>query len=157
MSMFGMVFPDPQRQDRFALLFSLVAYNEPNAEAAAAYMEPIMALRLRDCWVEKQPDGPPCLAIYTRNGGGNRECYCENDEGTCIGCKGDRATEHPAYISDRDDEFDSTYRTYRFAFPAELRQDWREALTEVAEDPRDMSEQWSIAIDAIGGEAASRG
>jgi hypothetical protein len=157
MSMFGMVFPDPQRQDRFALLFSLVAYNEPDEVAAEAYMQPVMALRLRDCWVEKQPDGPPCLAVYTRNGGGNREHDHTDGAENCLGCRGDWATEHPAYISDEDDEFDSTYRTYRFAFPAELRQDWKEALTEVAEDPRDMSKQWSIAIDAIGGEAASRG
>ena len=81
MSMFGMVFPDPQRQDRFALLLGLVAYDQPDAEQAEAYMQPVMNLRLRDCWVEKQPDGPPCLAVYARNGGGNRECYCDG-EGT---------------------------------------------------------------------------
>lgn len=155
MSMFGMVFPDPQRQERFALLFSLVAYDQPDDESEA-YMEPVMNLRLRDCWVEKQPDGPPCLAVYSRNGGGNRDHYHEADT-LCIACHGEIATEHPAYISDRDDEFDSTYRTYRFAFPASIPQDWKEALNEVAEDPRDMSEQWQIAIDAIGGEAASRG
>jgi hypothetical protein len=98
-SMFGMVFPDPQRQDRFALLFSLVAYNETDAEAMEAYMQPIMALRLRDCWVEKQPDGPPCLAVYTRNGGGNREHDHTDGAENCLGCRGDWATEHPAYTS----------------------------------------------------------
>jgi hypothetical protein len=154
MSMFGIVFPDPRRQERMALLLAIVAYDCENEEVAEEWMQPILDLRLRDAWVEKQPDGPPVLAVYTRNGGGNREHFHDGGSDGCIACAGEKATEHPAYLSDADDEFDSTYRTYRFAFPADLRSDYKEALNEVAEEPRDMSK---IAIDAIGGEASSRG
>jgi hypothetical protein len=154
MSMFGMVFPDPKRGDRIALLLALVAYDIEGEEAAEEYMQPILDLRIRDTWVERQPDGPPVLAVYTRNGGGNRE---HTGEDGCTACAGEKATEHPAYLSDADDEFDSTYRTYRLAFPADLPTDYKEALNEVAEEPRDMSKIWHMAIDAIGGEASSRG
>ena len=155
MSMFGMVFPDPHRQTRMGVLLATLAYNLNQQEEVEAYVQPIMALRLRDVWVEKQHDGLPVLAIYTRNGGGNREHYHEADT-LCIACHGEIATEHPTYIRDADDEFDSTYRTYWFAFPADLPTEVKETLTEVAIDPRDMSEVWLQAIESIGGEAAGR-
>lgn len=151
MSMFGLIFADPTRQERMGMLLAVLAFNCETPEEAEAFCTPIMDLRLRDMWVEKSPDGPPVLAVYTRNGGGNRECFCEA-EGTCTGCKGDLATEHPLYLTDADDDFDSTYRTYWFSFPADLRRDLREALTEAAEEPRNMSERWLDAIDAIGKE-----
>lgn len=152
MSMFSIVFQDPQRQERMGVLLALLAYDCDTAKEAEAWVEPIMNLRLRDMWIEKQPDGPPVLAVYTRNGGGNRECYCEG-AGTCIGCHGEAATEHPAYLRDTDDEFDVTYRTYWFGFSPNLPTHLKEALTEAAEDPRDMSAMWHRAIDAITEEA----
>jgi hypothetical protein len=33
--------------------------------------------RFRDAWVEKAEDGTVRIAVYTRNGGGNRECWCD--------------------------------------------------------------------------------
>jgi hypothetical protein len=156
MSMFGMVFPDPDRQMRVGILMGMVAHDQ-GPEDVEAYMESVLNLRIRDAWVERQPDGPPVMALYTRNGGGNREH--DHTDGTehCLGCRGEEATRHPRYLRDADDEFDSTYRTYWFAFPADLPTDHKEALNDVAEEPRDMSEIWLQAINSIGGEAASRG
>lgn len=153
MSMFGIVFPDPHRQERIGMLLAAIAYEVNGTEEIAAYVKPITDLRVRDAWVETSPDGPPVLALYTRNGGGNRDCTCEEGQpGTCTGCLGDKATEHPAYLRDADDEFDSTYRTYWFEFPDSLPGYFKKALNDVAEDPRNMSEMWLAAIDTIGSE-----
>lgn len=109
--------------------------------------------RLRDAWVEKGDDGEPTIAIYTRNGGGNRECYCDDYAsqpdfvaGTCTGCVGDKFEALDGCFRAEDDDFDSTYRTYYFRVPAE----YRDMLAEVATDPVDMSARWLAAIDAIG-------
>jgi hypothetical protein len=32
--------------------------------------------RYRDAWVEADAAGKPVIAVYTRNGSGNRECWC---------------------------------------------------------------------------------
>lgn len=152
MSMYGMIFQDPVRDERMGVLLALLAYEQDSTEAANTYCTPIMDLRLRDMWVEKDHDGPPVLAVYTRNGGGNREHYCDTGGDHCIACAGDAGTEHPAYLRDRDDEFDSTYRTYWFAFPTSLPAEIKATLTEVAEDPRNMDDRWQQVIHAIGGE-----
>src|SRR5699024_12456758 len=58
--------------------------------------------------------GDPVAEIYTRNGAGNRECYHEGDsdyEAGCTGCIMDGLPEHPQYVADFDDSFDSTYAT----------------------------------------------
>jgi hypothetical protein len=108
--------------------------------------------RYRDSWVEKDPDGEPVIAVYTRNGGGNRECWADGEDEPCAGdCTGCIATvrlpAHPMYLRDRDDDFDSTYATFYFRAPEE----YRDQLAEVAQDPVNMSEVWLKAIDAIGG------
>lgn len=112
--------------------------------------------RYRDAWVEKDSNGEPVIAIYTRNGGGNREHYSyaeppvsEGPECDCTGCVGTyRLPAHPLYIRDRDDDFDYTYATFYFKAPAEF----RDALLNVASDePVDMSEKWHEAIDALKG------
>lgn len=62
--------------------------------------------RFRNCgidWDSKQ------ITIYTRTGGGNREDY-----------PNDALVENPSYLSDEDDDFDSTYATYYFKFPDAL-------------------------------------
>jgi hypothetical protein len=92
--------------------------------------------RFRDAWVEKGEDGEPVIAIYTRNGGGNRESYEEVITGLQA---------HPLYLRDADDDFDSTYATFYFSAPEEL----REQLREVAQEPVNMSERWLAAIDAL--------
>ena len=42
--------------------------------------------RFRDAWVEKTDDGQVRIAVYTRNGGGNRECWHTDGSGN-EGCK----------------------------------------------------------------------
>ena len=75
--------------------------------------------RFRDAFVT---DGK--IAIYTRNGGGNREhWYDDTPEGPdcpCVGCfMTYRVHQLPHYLYDEDDEFDSTYATIYFEFPPE--------------------------------------
>lgn len=94
--------------------------------------------RFRDSWVERGEDGKPVFAIYTRNGGGNRERQAEPIASM-------RANEY--YLRDADDTFDETYATFYFRVPDE----WQEALTPVMIEPVDMSAKWIAAIDAIGG------
>ncbi len=71
--------------------------------------------RFRDCYVA---DGK--IAIYTRNGGGNRKCWDEDgsEECDCTGCfMTYRVHKLPYYSHDEDDDFDSTYATIYFDFP----------------------------------------
>jgi len=62
--------------------------------------------RYRDCFVA---DGE--IAVYTRNGGNNREDYMPD------------FSEHPNFLRDEDDEFDSTYATIYFSFPEQYATD----------------------------------
>jgi hypothetical protein len=61
--------------------------------------------------------GDYVVAIYTRQGGGNRECWCDdydNHEDYCLSANNEELTNHPNYLSDSDDDFDSTYATFYF-------------------------------------------
>lgn len=110
--------------------------------------------RFRDAWVENH-DGEPVIAVYTRQGGGNRECYCDEydgpghpDEQTSCGSN-EALQAHPMYLRDEDDEFDCTYATFYFRCPPQYRDELRKP--EIMQAPVDMSERWKSAIDAIGG------
>lgn len=131
--------------------------------------------RFRDAWLERHEDGEPRIAIYTRNGGGNRaDCWCigwageGQDEGelgcACAGTGGPacrcpacvanyRMPEMPNHLFGRDDDFDSTYRTEYLRPRAGLPDDLVAALREAATDPVDTDERWAKAIEAIGGKA----
>lgn len=93
--------------------------------------------RFRDCFVA---DGK--IAVYTRNGGGNRECFEQDEPGydaaTCH-CTGCIITKwlpvHPNYLDDQDDDFDSTYATVYFSFPGEYADALRALDSGVAWDP----------------------
>lgn len=124
--------------------------------------------RLRDAWVEGQEDGSCVLAVYTRNGGGNREHYSDTaEEGPdcdCTGCIASyRLPADPLYISDSDDGYDCTYATFRFRVPEDaearireqaqregitLRDGW--SLRDIAQVAPDMRERWEAATAAIG-------
>jgi hypothetical protein len=74
--------------------------------------------RFRDAYVTER-DGEPVIAVYTRNGGGNREHWNdETDEGRGCDCTGCTQTYRlpglPGYLGDEDDEFDCTYCTNYF-------------------------------------------
>lgn len=63
--------------------------------------------RFRNCSINESG-----ITIYTRTGGGNRKDY-----------PNEKLTSNPCYICDEDDDFDSTYATYYFNFPPELKDD----------------------------------
>lgn len=143
----------------------------------AGFTTPQRSGRLRDGWLEIGDDGQPRVAIYTRNGGGNREeCGCLDtwtgkprgvtepewfgDEGCpCLGfggpactctacCANDRMPENPLHLYGEDDEFDGTYRTEYFRF-RELPADLSARLREAAGPQVDTSERWAALIAGI--------
>lgn len=139
MSMYDLVAGDGNQRSRGQILIALLG--DPDVG------------RYRDAWVEKSPEtGDPIIAIYTRNGGGNRECYCDDYDLThpadgCLAQVNADLTAHPLYIRDEDDSFDCTYATFYFRAPEEH----RETLAGVAGDPVDTGERWARIIAAIGG------
>lgn len=124
--MYNLVAADGHQYDRGAIL--LAALGNPDVG------------RFRDAWVEKGDDGEPVIAIYTRNGGGNREDY----EGVIADLQ-----DHSLYLRDADDDFDRTYATFYFRTPDELREEFRA----IASEPVDMSERWQATIAALSGKA----
>lgn len=119
--------------------------------------------RFRDLFIETTDvPGQYVLAVYTRNGGGNRPDYERQIEAM-------RA--HPLYLSDADDNFDETYATFRFRFDPiatwdaaveqgrmsdgegniEARERFVELMELVATPPVDTDERWKEAIRGIGG------
>ena len=58
------------------------------------------------------------IAIYTRLGGGNRECWCEDGAPhECYQPAIQALQSHPLYLRDQDDAFDCTYATFYFRCP----------------------------------------
>jgi len=102
--------------------------------------------RYRDCFISEGK-----IAIYTRNGGRNREHWDDNrpagEECTCPGCTIEyRLPKHPNYLYDRDDEFDYTYATVYFSFPAE----WKELLEKMDSGEKwDPDARWLTAIEQL--------
>ena len=82
--------------------------------------------RFRDAYLTER-NGKQVVAIHTRMGGGNRGHWdwdSDSNAGPNCGCSGCRAqyglSAHPLYLTDEDDDFDSTYATYYFEMPAVL-------------------------------------
>ena len=102
--------------------------------------------RFRDVTVS---DGT--IAVYTRNGGGNREHYPDDQEaGESCHCTGCIITyhlpKHPNYIRDIDDDFDQTYATIYFSFPPEYADDLKKLDSGEVFDP---SQRWLDKIEAL--------
>lgn len=70
--------------------------------------------RFRDCFVEE--DGT--IGIYTRVGGGNRNCGYGEEE----------LYKDPNFVRTYDDDFDSAYATYVFKVPDRWREDFDKIL-----------------------------
>ena len=76
--------------------------------------------RFRDAFISNGE-----IAIYTRNGGGNRDCWDDEkkEDCRCPGCIiGNILPKHPNYLRDEDDDFDSTYATIYFSIPDEVKE-----------------------------------
>lgn len=63
--------------------------------------------RFRDACVSEDMEH---IVILTRTGGGNREEYQDQNEALAA---------NPLFVSDRDDDFDSTYAKFKFRVPTE--------------------------------------
>ncbi len=117
MSMYNMMFGQSENSD--AILATLGLTKEDTG-------------RFRDCFVANGE-----IAIYTRNGGGNR-----NDYQDVI----DKLAEHPCYLRDEDDDFDCTYCTIYFSFPEK----YAKELEKIdSGEPFNPSQMWLNAIDAL--------
>lgn len=68
--------------------------------------------RFRDCFINGDK-----IVIHTRTGGGNREYYDEPNEENTEGPWNSTLRDNAFYISDKDDDFDSTYANFFFRFP----------------------------------------
>jgi hypothetical protein len=58
------------------------------------------------------------LALTSRQGGGNRECYCDSydeHEDGCLALNNELMEDHPQFLYYEDDDFDSTYTTHYFS------------------------------------------
>lgn len=86
--------------------------------------------RLRDAYFAMEDD-QIVVAVFTRNGSGNRECYndseCDIDnvtEYTCCGCIITNADEiFLNFIRDEDDDCDCTYATMYFSILPEYKEE----------------------------------
>lgn len=118
---------------------------------AALGIEPKQLGRFRDAWTEVGPDNLVRIAIYTRNGGANREAYAEEISAM-------QANDY--YIADVDDDFDSTYATFYFRMPgedieieAEGAERWPSVRADMIESahtqPLNLSEIWRAKLEAI--------
>jgi hypothetical protein len=101
-------------------------------ETKYAYTEnfltpPVFATRDRGAYftdsIDEYDDNPLedeyYIAIHSRQGGGNRECYCydveeDGHESGCSAASNDELEDHPQFVTYRDNDFDSTYTTHYF-------------------------------------------
>ena len=107
-------------------------------------VQPISVGRYRDGWVEAAGD-TIVIAVYTRNGGGNRDDY-DAEIGSMLS--------HPWFLSDDDDDFDSTYATFRFLVPDRMDGvvGWEKVvatLSSVAQPQVDTSQRWLDMIERL--------
>lgn len=71
--------------------------------------------RFRDCFVTEEGN----IAVYTRVGGGNRNCGYEEEV----------LYDDPDFIRTYDDAFDSTYGTYEFRVPEKWKEDFDKIMS----------------------------
>lgn len=101
--------------------------------------------RFRDAFVANGE-----IAVYTRNGGSNRECCGDEcDTGNkCYGCIITKVLpKHPHYLRDKDDDFDDTYATIYFSIPPEF----RELLAKLDSGHFDPDARWYEGLEALKG------
>jgi hypothetical protein len=93
--------------------------------------------RIRDGWIERDPEDRYLIRLVTRNGGSNRKAYRRQI---------DQLRSHPLYIRDADHEYYSTYVSFWFQLP--IGKISEEMLEEVAHDPIiDNKQRWDQAIE----------
>lgn len=118
-------------------MYNTINGNDENARELLLMLRlsPLDCGRFRDCYLSK--DGERII-VYTRNGGGNREAYQDVF---------DKLSEHPNYIKDYDDDFDSTYASIEFSVPDKYK-DRCKQLLETA-DTRTGAERMQDMLNAF--------
>lgn len=92
------------------------------------------------------------ILVYTRNGGGNRECWerTAGDGCLCPGCVITRhLPRHPNYLADHDDSFDATYATVEFSVPERFRGLAREMAD--GRDPETVGDKFKRVLEEMEG------
>lgn len=127
-------------------LYNMVHGTDPSMPLIAEALGSPEMGRLRDAWVERHGDDYR-IVVYTRNGGGNRDCFHDTDfEEGCPGCVMSTVDSLPYYLGDADDDFDCTYASIFFSLPDE----YRERLIAIARpEERDLGQEWNEAIDRL--------
>lgn len=77
----------------------------------------------RDCFVTEEKD----IAIYTRVGGGNRDCGFGEEE----------LYKDPHFIRTYDDDYDPTYGYYEFSVPSKWQPDFNLIMSDKLSDVSD--------------------
>lgn len=98
------------------------------------------------------------IAIYTRLGAGNAECCCEEEDikkyphpldnkhaNCCFVPNIQYLQKHPLYLSDEEDEFDPTYRTFYFKIPDK----YKELAKKLNSGDINFSKRWEQIIKAL--------
>jgi len=151
----------PRLEDGHVGLYNMVFASNPEGPALLALLglDKDKTGRYRDAWVTDEAE----IAVYTRNGGGNRECWTGDEEGHqprglgapdcgrpgCYACIiTHRLPRHPLYLRDKDDTYDNTYATIYFRIPDDVTAATRQALRAQA-CTRDMNVEWRKAIDEL--------
>lgn len=86
--------------------------------------------RFRDCFLGENKD---TIVIYTRVGGGNRECGYGEEE----------LYKDPNFVKTWDDDYDSTYGYYEFKVPEKWRSDFDKI---VAGEAKSVSEEYKALL-----------
>lgn len=76
-------------------------------------MEDWKTVRNGDDWTGRTP----VAMVHTRNGGGNRECWCDDSDNHDAGCLAvvvENLQNHQAHVMDEDNSMDSTYANFAF-------------------------------------------
>ena len=91
--------------------------------------------RFRDCYLKDDT-----IAVYTRNGGGNREDYEEVFE---------ELSQHENYLYDEDDDFDCTYATIYFSIPKEYEADVLMIKLAIEQDTTPPEDKWKDLLTRL--------
>ena len=117
------VLDQPAPETRYTLASDIIGDQDPGRLRSTPVVKLAAEARDPDGFDPRDfglNSGDPVVEIYTRNGAGNRECYHEGAsdyEAGCTGCIMDKFPEHPRYVADFDDGFDSTYATIILSVP----------------------------------------
>ncbi len=96
--------------------------------------------RYRDIYIEDEH-----IVLHTRNGGGNRECYCASEDHYCLVEVNTNLTKHPNYIYDEDDEFDCTYANFYFTVPDKF----KEIVAAMKNNDQTPAEKWKELLERL--------